>query len=279
MKKYYVLIIAFFLLSFAGYSQQFSFKNEQISIQFTEIKAIGDQLQCKFLITAIGNDETFQIQMSKVKLFDAEGNEFISTKGKIGITDIGPHTMRADLIAGVPVKGQFIFFGAASKRSKMNMFEIPIRLVKQEIDLNVRLSNIVIPFGTTASNKELQNNKNYKEIDDHVFIELKSTTKEENTLTINFLVTNFDDDKNQALISGKCKIFDESGNEYGINHTFFGNSRGSVHGLVRKECVKDIPIKLSLIFIDDKIADLKEIKLLEINMNNNKFQFRSITPE
>ena len=31
-------------------------------------------------------------------------------------------------------------------------------------------------------------------------------------------------------------------------------------------------------FIDDKIVDLKEVKLLELNMNNNKFQFRNITP-
>ena len=278
MKKYYLLIIAFFLLSFEGYSQQFNFKNDKISIQFTEVKAIGEQLHCKFLITAIGSDETFNIMMSKVKLFDTEGNEYISTRGKIGNKDIGPHTMRADLIAGVPVKGRFIFFGAASKRSKMNMFEIPIRLLKQELDVNVRLKSIIIPFGATASNKELQNNDNYTEVDDQVFVELKSTTKEENTLTFNFLITNFDDDKNQDLISGKCKFFDESGNEYGINHTFFGNSRGSVHGLVRKECVKEIPVKLSLIFIDDKIVDLKEVKLLELNMNNNKFQFRSITP-
>ncbi len=278
MRHFYLSVITFFILSTAGYSQPFSFQNENISIRFTDFKAIGNELHCKFLINSIGTDDILSIQMSKVKLFDAEGNEFISTKGRIGTKNIGPHAMNADLIAGVPVNGEFIFLDAASKRHKMNMFEIPIKLIKQNIFFTVRLTDIVIPFGASASNKELNDNANYKEIDDNVFIELKSATKEDNTLTFNFLVTNFDDDKTQDLISGQCKFFDEYGNEYGINHTFFGNSKGSVNRLVRKECVKGIPIKLSLIFIDDKITDLKEIKLLELNMNNNKFQFRNITP-
>ncbi len=278
MKRSFLLIVSLFLLSFAGFSQQFNFKNDNISLQFTEFKVIGEQVHCKFLITAIGNDETFSIQMSKVKMFDTEGNEYISTKGKIGIKDIGPHAMRADLIAGIPVKGRFIFFGAISKRNKITMFEIPVNLVKQGLDFNIRMKDIMIPFGASASNKELQNNKNYKEIDDNSFIELKTTTKKENTLTFDFIVTNLGDDKNQTLLSGKCKFFDESGNEYIINHTFFGNSKGSVHGLVRKQCVKEIPVKLSLIFTDEKIANIKEIKLLELSMNDNKFQFRNITP-
>jgi len=279
MKKTFLLFTAFILLSISANSQQYKFTNDKVSIKFTEFKVIGEQLHCEFQISALTSDETINIFLNSTKMIDMEGNEYFPEYAEIGNKEVTGRygVLGQDLIAGVHLKGKFVFFGTVSKRKVLNFFEIPIKLPKLNLTYNARFRNITIPYGKSALNKNLKS-KFYKEIDDETYVELKSSIKDENTLTFNFLLTNFDDDKNQILSANSCKCVDDLGNEYIVSKISFGSDiKDGRYANIGKQCVKDIPIKLSIIFKDDKIPDIKEIKLLELAMNKNKTQFKNLT--
>ena len=276
MKK---TVIAFLLtfLYINSFAQKFEYVNENLSVTFTDFKSIGEQLHCKFMVKAISKDDVFETLVSKIKIFDMEGNVYYPYQAKLGSSVVGKNQfLRSDLIADIPLKGEIIFAGAVSTRSEIAMLEMPSKLKNQKLDFNIRIKAISIPYGKTATNKELKNNKFYREIDDNIFIELKTQKKDEQNLIFNFLITNFSYDKDQALFPGKCKCIDDAGNEYLVNVANFGSESGGAYKILRKKCTKDTPLKMDIQFKDSKILGIKEIKLLEININNNIFQFKNI---
>ena len=282
MKKLFLLPIFIAFFSLSGFSQELNFNNENISFQITEIKAVGEQLHCKFIITAVESDETIYISLQKIRIFDTKGKEYNPEQGEIGKEKVtGKFSrMNSNIIAGVPVKGKIIFSGAVSKRKTLNLLEIPINIAPKETDVNIRFTNIIIPFGTSDADKKLLNNPLSEEIDDAVFTELKSITKKSDTLTFNFIVTNYDDDKIEVLNATSSKFIDDSGNEYYPNHISFGNDKtDGRYAALSKKCINEVPIKMTVRFTDSKIVNLKKIILLELGMNNNKFQFRDLTTE
>jgi hypothetical protein len=94
-------------------------------VEITNVKGVGNRVTVDFLVTAITDAKSSQINNQKgyTSLYDISGNEFGPTGGKFGDTQL--RTWK-NVISGVPVKSQLYFDNISLESSAIPLLKIEV---------------------------------------------------------------------------------------------------------------------------------------------------------
>lgn len=272
MRKFLLFAFLLVFISMPLRSQIINMSFGGIDFRVMDAKVIGNQLRVYLDLYNYQANEIARFHVDGSSAFDPDSVEY---KAKMAFFDGkkgGSPTsiIQTKMKKNAVTKAVVIFEDGASKLDSLSAVTVKVHLTERERPTKLSVRLVKIP----VKQQDLSDPYQPFEIDDGLFMKIKSIESNQEKIIVEYLVTAREGDQKANL---KCthRVIDMEGNEYRSMHCSLGKKNVYKNANLFGKFVEAIPLKGSIEF-ETKGQNVEEIALLELNFLGNSFHLKGI---